>query len=63
MNCKLSKWSGWSSCSSKCGTGVVVRTRNVATKAQHGGQKCVGKNREQKSCSKGSCRKNISGTS
>ena len=61
MNCKLSKWSGWSSCSNKCGgTGVRVRTRNVATKAQNGGQKCVGKKREQKPCT-GNC-SHISGT-
>ena len=59
MSCKFSNWSKWSACTSKCGSGVQVRTRTIATKAKYGG-KCVGAKRETKSC-KGNCRKNIPG--
>ena len=60
MSCKLSNWSKWSACTNKCGSGVQVRSRTIAAKAKYGGKKCVGANRERKSCEGNNCR-NIPG--
>lgn len=40
VDCEFSKWSEWSGCSTTCGVGEQVRTRNVTVFADHGGKKC-----------------------
>ncbi|CAN2389027.1 Thrombospondin type 1 repeats [Pristimantis euphronides] len=40
FDCKLSDWSGWSSCSTSCGTGVKVRSKFLKEKPYNGGRPC-----------------------
>jgi len=40
VDCKLSQWSGYSSCSAECGGGVKKQTRSVLVGAKNGGDQC-----------------------
>mmetsp|Transcript_92515 Transcript_92515/g.267097 ORF Transcript_92515/g.267097 Transcript_92515/m.267097 type:complete len:908 (+) Transcript_92515:2-2725(+) len=40
VNCKMSEWSTWSSCTRACDGGIRQRTRNVLTEPRHGGDAC-----------------------
>jgi len=40
IDCEMSAWSGYSSCSAECGGGVKKQTRTVATDAFNGGSQC-----------------------
>ncbi|XP_046713402.1 thrombospondin type-1 domain-containing protein 7B isoform X2 [Silurus meridionalis] len=40
LNCRLSEWSAWSSCSAPCGGGVKVRARWLREKPFNGGRPC-----------------------
>jgi len=40
VNCEVSVWSKWSSCSKSCGGGERVRARSVERKSGHGGIAC-----------------------
>ncbi|XP_073401660.1 thrombospondin type-1 domain-containing protein 7B isoform X1 [Dendrobates tinctorius] len=40
FDCKLSDWSGWSSCSASCGSGVKVRSKFLKEKPYNGGRPC-----------------------
>lgn len=57
INCEVSSWSGWSSCSAKCGGGVKQRTRSVVVEPQHGGDPC-GATSVTESCNIQSCDRN-----
>jgi len=54
VDCVLSDWSGWSSCSAECGGGVKERNRNVEVEAQHSGTPCDSTEEEQ-ACGMQSC--------
>jgi hypothetical protein len=47
VDCKLSAWGEWGTCSKKCGKGTQSRTRNVVTAPKNGGQKCAHRTRHQ----------------
>jgi hypothetical protein len=40
VDCQVSSWSDWSSCSKPCGGGQRTRTRTVTQQAQNGGRAC-----------------------
>ncbi len=40
VDCKVSDWEPWGTCSATCGDGLKERKRNIITQPQHGGQAC-----------------------
>lgn len=54
VDCKLARWSGWSSCSAPCGGGVKERSRIVEQTAMHGGVQC-GATTETQACGTDAC--------
>jgi hypothetical protein len=54
VDCKLSQWSGWSSCSADCGGGVQERLRDVVRSMKHNGNPC-GEVSETKACNVQAC--------
>jgi hypothetical protein len=50
VNCQLSSWGRWSSCSKTCGSGVSARTRRIVKHARNGGRRCYGSSRATKYC-------------
>lgn len=40
VDCKLSTWSPWSTCSAACGDGLQVRSATVVTPSANGGKSC-----------------------
>jgi len=54
VDCKLSSWSGWSSCSAECGGGVQERLRDVERNMKHNGNPC-GEVSETKPCNVQAC--------
>lgn len=55
VDCQVSAWSEWSSCSGLCGGGSRSRTRVVNVHAQYGGQPCPEENNEMEQCNTESC--------
>lgn len=55
LDCRLSDWLDWSSCSASCGQGIIQRYRRVLVDASEGGQGCVGALREVNDCSGEAC--------
>jgi hypothetical protein len=41
VNCQLSPWSAFSTCTKKCGTGEKTRTRTTLVRPKFGGEKCM----------------------
>eukprot|EP00929_Paragymnodinium_shiwhaense_P007137 TRINITY_DN111084_c0_g1_i1.p1 TRINITY_DN111084_c0_g1~~TRINITY_DN111084_c0_g1_i1.p1 ORF type:complete len:810 (+),score=222.09 TRINITY_DN111084_c0_g1_i1:111-2540(+) len=56
IDCVLDDWSGWSSCTAKCGGGVMERQRVVRVQALHQGDPC-GETTETQSCNVDACDK------
>jgi hypothetical protein len=56
IDCKLESWSGWSSCTTECGGGVMQRSRIVATQPENGGKAC-GATTAENQCNIQSCDK------
>jgi len=56
IDCKLSEWSGWSSCSAECGGGVQQRLRDVDRHMKYNGNPC-GETSDTKACNVQSCDK------
>eukprot|EP00929_Paragymnodinium_shiwhaense_P051626 TRINITY_DN2594_c0_g1_i7.p1 TRINITY_DN2594_c0_g1~~TRINITY_DN2594_c0_g1_i7.p1 ORF type:complete len:821 (-),score=249.21 TRINITY_DN2594_c0_g1_i7:201-2663(-) len=54
INCILNDWTGWSSCTAKCGGGVSQRDRSVMVEPQHDGMAC-GETTESISCNIQAC--------
>ena len=40
VDCKMSEWTSWSSCSKTCRGGTRMRNRSVLRQEQNGGQAC-----------------------
>jgi hypothetical protein len=40
VDCVLSSWDGWSTCTASCGSGAASRTRAISTNPSSGGQMC-----------------------
>ena len=40
IDCQVSKWTSWTQCSVTCGTGTIVKTRNVLQLPARGGKPC-----------------------
>jgi Spondin-like TSP1 domain/Thrombospondin type 1 domain len=55
VDCTLTAWTDWSSCSKACGGGSQSRTRQVATPAANGGTPCDSNQREERACNTGGC--------
>lgn len=56
IDCKLADWSGWSSCTAKCGGGITERARAIEVEPIHGGVAC-GETTEALSCHLQACDK------
>ena len=54
VDCSVSAWSSWSSCSVSCAAGAAVRTRSVVQQPMNGGQLC-GLTSESSPCSPQFC--------
>ena len=50
IDCQVSNWSKWSSCSESCGPGTQTRTRTVVTKPQYEGKACPPQLTETSGC-------------
>lgn len=57
VDCKMTRWSRWSSCTTECGGGVKGRTRSVDVRPRNGGQFCDVPS-ELTACNTGSCDRN-----
>ncbi|MFN4253882.1 MAG: T9SS type A sorting domain-containing protein [Saprospiraceae bacterium] len=55
VDCVVSDWSVWSTCSAPCGGGVQTRTRNVITPAAYGGVPCPTSLSETQPCNQQPC--------
>jgi hypothetical protein len=54
VDCVVSFWGDWGSCSVTCGAGSTIRKRKITTPNSSGGSKCP-KLYESKSCNRGPC--------
>eukprot|EP00427_Karlodinium_veneficum_P040425 CAMPEP_0169275604 /NCGR_PEP_ID=MMETSP1016-20121227/52483_1 /TAXON_ID=342587 /ORGANISM="Karlodinium micrum, Strain CCMP2283" /LENGTH=892 /DNA_ID=CAMNT_0009362515 /DNA_START=73 /DNA_END=2751 /DNA_ORIENTATION=+ len=54
VDCGIDEWSGWTSCSAKCGGGIKQRIRHVKQRPQHGGRLC-GPETESMECGTSAC--------
>jgi hypothetical protein len=59
VDCEVSSWGGWSSCSKTCGGGTQTRTRTITKQPSNGGQSCPSLS-ETQTCNNISCNVKIS---
>mmetsp|Transcript_20636 Transcript_20636/g.42423 ORF Transcript_20636/g.42423 Transcript_20636/m.42423 type:complete len:994 (+) Transcript_20636:86-3067(+) len=57
VNCLMSEFGGWSSCTKDCGTGVQTRTRSIIVPPKNGGSSCDAI-QEERECNTESCTRN-----
>ena len=57
IDCAVSAWAAWASCSATCGTGTTRRARSVAAIPSPGGKPCPIRE-ESKACDAGACPSN-----
>lgn len=55
IDCDVSQWSDWTTCSRTCGSGYQTRTREVFSSPKYGGKSCPKSLEETQPCSKHSC--------
>jgi len=55
IDCVMSDWDDWGSCSESCGGGQRVRDREVVTPSSHGGKACKGVMTETQPCKTQGC--------
>uniref|UniRef100_A0A7S4VRZ9 Spondin-like TSP1 domain-containing protein n=1 Tax=Alexandrium monilatum TaxID=311494 RepID=A0A7S4VRZ9_9DINO len=55
VDCQLSEWSEWDSCTASCGGGEHSRSRGITVHASHGGQPCSGALTEARQCAVEAC--------
>merc|ERR1711871_1905754 len=55
VDCKLSEWSPWSTCSKECGVGEMERVRTVVRESSHGGEQCHPELKQTHKCEKKKC--------
>ena len=55
VNCTLSAWSKWGTCSATCGGGTQMRSRFVDQPAMNGGSPCSGESAESQACGTTAC--------
>jgi hypothetical protein len=55
VNCVVSNWGSWGSCSKTCASGTSRRTRSITTQPKNGGAKCPSPLSENKACNTQYC--------
>ena len=56
MDCVLSDWGPWGTCSTTCGdNGTHTREREENIPHQHGGAECLGSKQETENCPQDAC--------
>ena len=55
VDCSISPWDPWTTCSKPCSGGVQLRKRTVKTPASNGGKDCTGPLTQQESCNTQPC--------
>eukprot|EP00397_Hematodinium_sp_SG-2012_P007230 GEMP01007272.1.p1 GENE.GEMP01007272.1~~GEMP01007272.1.p1 ORF type:complete len:1040 (+),score=226.82 GEMP01007272.1:331-3450(+) len=55
VDCKLSDWENWTSCTKTCGGGLQTRSRTVAVPPAHGGVLCHYSLQEVRECGREKC--------
>mmetsp|Transcript_43512 Transcript_43512/g.100126 ORF Transcript_43512/g.100126 Transcript_43512/m.100126 type:complete len:1548 (-) Transcript_43512:136-4779(-) len=57
VDCEWNVWGDWSDCTTTCGPGTKIHSRNIKTFARNGGIPCTGEiKREAALCNLGSCK-------